>query len=107
MSRTGDLPGIGERLRQARDSAGLSQAQVAKLMGLHRPAVTDIESEKRRVSAGELTTFAKLYHVSVEYLTGDNLNKNEKVKLAARKMDALKEQDLDTVMRIIDSLRRV
>ena len=106
MAKSGDLPGIGERLRQARESAGLSQAQVAKLMDLHRPAITEIESERRRVSAGELTTLAKLYHVSVEYLTGDVLNKNDKVKLAARKLDALKERDLDTVMRIIDSLRR-
>jgi transcriptional regulator with XRE-family HTH domain len=106
MPKTRDLPGIGERLRQAREAAGLSQAQAAKLMDLHRPSITEIESEGRKVSAGELKQFAELYHVSVEWLTGDTLNANDKIKLAARKLHGLKEDDLEAVMRIIDSFRR-
>jgi len=59
MPKGSDLPGIGEKLRQARESAGLSQAQVADLMNLHRPTVTEIENESRKVSAGELKQFAR------------------------------------------------
>jgi transcriptional regulator with XRE-family HTH domain len=106
MPKTTDLPGIGDRLRQAREAAGLSQGQVARLMNMHRPTVTEIENEARKVSAGELKQFATLYHVSVEWLMGDTLNANDKIKLAARKLHGLKESDLQTVMRIIDSFRR-
>ena len=106
MSRTGDLPGIGERLRQAREAAGLSQGQTANLLNLHRPTVTEIENETRKVSAGELKQFAELYHVSVEWLMGETPRVDDKVKLAARKLHGLKKQDLETVMRIIDSFRR-
>jgi transcriptional regulator with XRE-family HTH domain len=104
--RTNDLPGLGSRLRQARDTAGLSQEQVARLLGLPRPAVTEMEKETRKVSAGELKELAELYKVSLEWLAGDLLNQNRKVKIAARKLAALKERDLDAVMRIIDSLQR-
>ena len=105
-NRTNDLPGLGERLRQARDAAGLSQVQVARLLGLPRPAVTEMENETRKVSAGELRELAELYKVSLEWLAGDVLNQSRKVKVAARKLEALKEKDLDAVMRIIDSLQR-
>jgi transcriptional regulator with XRE-family HTH domain len=101
-----DLPGIGARLRQARDSAGLSQAQVATLMGLSRPAITEMENETRRVSAGELLALAKLYKVSVEWLAGEPLDRSSTVRIAARKMRGLNERDLKSVMRIIESLTR-
>src|SRR5262249_49491052 len=98
-----DLPGLGERLRQARDAAGLSQAQVARLLGLHRPAVTGMETEERRVTAGELARLAELYKVSLEWLTGSE-NRSSRVRMAARKLGALKDQDLEIALRIIDSL---
>jgi transcriptional regulator with XRE-family HTH domain len=106
MPKTLDLPGIGDRLRQAREAAGLSQAQTAQRMDLHRPTVTEIENESRKVSAGELKQFAEIYHVSIESLMGDTATANDKIKLAARKLHGLKENDLETVMRIIDSFRR-
>jgi len=104
--RTNDLPGLGNRLRQARDAAGLSQEQVARLLKLPRPAVTEMENETRKVSAGELKELAELYKVSLEWLAGDLLNQSRKVKIAARKLEALKERDLDAVIRIIESLQK-
>lgn len=86
-----DLPGLGERLRKARVAAGLSQGQVAKLLKMHRPAITDMESESRKVTAGELARFAEVYKVSLEWLTGTE-TQNSKVKMAARKLGALKDE---------------
>lgn len=51
---------IAARLRVAREAAGLSQGQVAKLMGLHRPTISEIEAGRRRVTGEELVQFAKL-----------------------------------------------
>lgn len=106
MPKENDLPGIGDRLRESREAAGLSQAQVAKLLGVHRPTITEIESETRKVSAGELRQFSELYHVSLDWLTDSNFKANDKVKLAARKLTGLQAADFDTVMRIIDSFRK-
>jgi transcriptional regulator with XRE-family HTH domain len=104
--RNTDLPGLGDRLRDARVAAGLSQEQAARMLRLPRPAVTEMENETRKVSAGELKELSELYKVSIEWLTGEALNQPRKIKIAARKLEALKERDLDSVIRIIDSLQR-
>ena len=57
-------------LRTAREAAGLSQGQVAKILDLHRPTVTEIEAGRRKVSGEELARFAALYRVGVEWLAG-------------------------------------
>lgn len=101
-----DLPGIGARLRQAREFAGLSQAQVGKLLKVSRPAITEMEAETRKVSAGELRALAGLYRVSVEWLAGEPSDKSQTVKIAARKLSALSSKDLESVIRIINSLSR-
>jgi transcriptional regulator with XRE-family HTH domain len=106
MPENSDLPGLGQRLRQAREDAGLSQAQAAKLLGMHRPAISEIETEGRKVSAGELRNFGLLYHVSTAWLLGEPLQVNEQLKMAARNLASLKAKDLETVMRVIDSFRR-
>lgn len=103
--KNADLPGLGDRIRQARDAAGLSQAQVAKLLGLHRPAVTGMESGTRKVTAGELATLADLYKVSLDWLAGSE-GRSSTLTMAARKLRDLKERDLQTALRIIDSLWR-
>lgn len=56
-----------EKLRATRDKLGLSQAYVAKAIGLDRPAITQIELGNRKVSSEELAAFCKLYHLSADY----------------------------------------
>lgn len=98
---------LAERLRQARDQAGLSQAQVAKELGLHRPAVSEIEAGRRRVSAEELSQLAELYGVSLSWLTQSGTDTTDPaVELAARGLAKLKKEDLDRVLELLRSLRR-
>ena len=60
---------ISRRFKLARENAGLSQTQAAKLASIRRPAVAEIESGRRRLSAEEAARFAKIYRVSVSWLT--------------------------------------
>jgi transcriptional regulator with XRE-family HTH domain len=105
-TRMQGVPGLSIRLRQAREDAGLSQGQAAKLLGIHRPTLSNIEMGERKVSAGELKQFADLYKVSTEWLLGEVVDADSRVKMAARKLRELRDKDLETVMRIIDSFRR-
>lgn len=99
---------LAERLRQAREQAGLSQAQVARKLRIHRPSVSEIEAGRRRVSAEELSQLAELYGVSLAWLTqtGTNLP-DPAVELAARELAKLKKDDLDRVLELLRTLRRV
>ena len=52
---------LGARLRQARDSAGLTQDQVGRELGISRSAVTLIENGTRAVNSLELDRLAFLF----------------------------------------------
>jgi transcriptional regulator with XRE-family HTH domain len=101
-----DSSSLASRLRQAREASGLSQSQAAKLLGMHRPTLSNIEANERKVTTSELKLFAEVYRVSTEWLLGEEVNKDERIKLAARKLSSLKDKDLEAVMRIVDSFRR-
>lgn len=60
-----------ERLRRAREYLNLSQDEVARYLGIHRTALTNIENGQRRVDAIELKRLADLYRQPVSYFTGE------------------------------------
>lgn len=100
---------IVERLRLAREMVGLSQGQVAKLMGMHRPTVSEIEAGRRRIGAEELREFARHYHTTVGWLSGEepesaDLN-HDSIKLAAKELGKLSPDDLQRVLRVIGAIR--
>ena len=101
---------IASRLRAAREAAGLSQGQVAKLMGLHRPTISEMEAGRRRVSADELTKLAEIYGVGVEWIATKKADGkdpiDEKISLAARELSKMKDTDLERLMLLIRMLRK-
>lgn len=107
MAETSARKELGQRLRVAREQAGLSQGQVAAKLGMHRPTVTEIEAGNRKVSAEELTSFAELYDVGLAWLArGSKDVADPAVELAARELAKLKKEDLDTVLHLLRTLKR-
>jgi transcriptional regulator with XRE-family HTH domain len=101
------LSTIIHRLRLAREQAGLSQGQIAKLMGYHRPTISEIEAGRRKVTADEIATFAKHYGVSTAWLVNENESENDPaVELAARELSNLDKEDLDRILRLLRSLKK-
>ena len=99
---------IAGRLRMARETAGLSQGQVAKRLGMHRPTISEIEAGRRRVSAEEFAIFADMYGVDANWLTegsSDRTEGTEKIMLAARQLSKLRDQDLDRLLDLLQMLR--
>jgi transcriptional regulator with XRE-family HTH domain len=100
---------IAARIREARKLSGLSQGQVAHMLGLHRPAVSEIEAANRRVSAQELARMAEIFDVSVAWLLGDAADAlsvdDPRLQLAARELSKLKPDDLDRVLRLLAAMR--
>lgn len=98
---------VANRLRLARKQAGLSQGQVARLLKMHRPTISEIEAGRRRVSADELTLFAHTYEVSISWLAGSEPDTNElddRVQLAARELAKLKPEDLSKVLNLLATM---
>ena len=100
---------IASRIREARRLAGLSQGQVAKMLGLQRPSVTEIEAGNRTVAAEELAKLAEIFDVGVEWLLGEGASRldahDDRLQLAARELQKLKPNDLDRLLSILASMR--
>ena len=100
---------IAGRLKEARKLAGLSQGHVAKILGLHRPSISEIEAGNRRVSADELAHLAKIYDVGVAWLLGevpDTLDAHDpRLELAARELTKLKPDDLERLLKLLAAMR--
>lgn len=59
---------IGERLKIARETAKLKQAEAAEKVGIARTTLVSIEQGQRRARVQEIQAFAKIYNVSVNAL---------------------------------------
>jgi transcriptional regulator with XRE-family HTH domain len=98
---------IATRLRAAREQAGLSQGQAAKLMQMQRPTISEIEAGRRKVAAEELSIFAQHYGVSISWLANEAPEvADPTVELAARELAKLKTEDFDNVLKLFRTLRK-
>ncbi|MFB9978190.1 helix-turn-helix domain-containing protein [Mesorhizobium kowhaii] len=62
---------IAAALASQRRAKGLSQAEVAKVLGKHQPFIANIESGERRVDLVELMDIAKIIDLDVVALVRD------------------------------------
>jgi len=85
---------IGEKIKELRTKAGISQQRLAELLGVSRPAVSQIENGERKVSADELDQLAEIFNVSVNSL----LNKEREPEVILE--EETKEKKLRPSIRI-------
>src|SRR5690349_15930945 len=97
---------VGDRIRQAREYLGFSQADVAEALGLSRPTISALESGKRKVSSLELKRLAQLLRRPVEFFLGSsNVEADDTIGAIYRAARELSEQDRDQVRRFAEFLR--
>ncbi len=82
---------ISQRIKKLREHKGISQQELAKLLRVSRPTVSQIESGERKISAVELVKLAEIFNISVEGLL--DFRKEPKVVLEEnKKRRSLKDQ---------------
>lgn len=65
--RTKEYAYFVDRLRKAREEAGLTQIKVAKKLKRPQSHISNIESGQQRVDVVELQIFAKIYNKDINY----------------------------------------
>lgn len=100
-----ELKDVASRLREARESLGLTQEEVSTALGIPRTSVHAMEAGKRGVSALELRRLARLYRRRVEWLLGED---NEPVAATDgalyRATSELSAEDKEQVLRFAEFL---
>jgi transcriptional regulator with XRE-family HTH domain len=102
-----DRKSLGARLREAREYLGLSQDEVARAVGLPRPAVSLIESGQRKVDAFELKKLAEVYQRPLADFTGDadvDAPMPEAIQYLARAAAKLTDADQAELVRFAEFL---
>ena len=100
---------IGKRLRTARERAGLTQAEVATVLGIAREQVSYYENGKREISLTNLMTLSNLYGYSIHHFLERESLEEEPLSIAFR-TDGLNESDLEMIAwinRFIRNLREL
>ena len=67
---------FGNRLKQLRKQAGLTQAQLAQQLGVTKSLISFYELQERIPSPEILIKLSKTFHVSADYLLGINASES-------------------------------
>ncbi|MBU1726571.1 MAG: helix-turn-helix domain-containing protein [Candidatus Omnitrophica bacterium] len=66
--------GVGEQIRQARISNGLSQRDLSLLSGIKQPDISKIEEGKKNITLTTLSRFCKVLHIkSINLFTKESV----------------------------------
>lgn len=65
------LQSLAERLRKAREFAGLTQEEAAEKAGMTRVALNQVEQAKRKLDTLEMSALARAYRLPLSDLFGD------------------------------------
>ena len=90
---------LGRRIRQARESCGMTQDEVAEKLGVSRPVVVLIEQGKRPVSGLELQTLAYLFARDMRDLLADEFAEDDVVHALFRSHEDVGEDGVKRALR--------
>lgn len=110
---------LGQKLREFRKKAGLSQEQLAEKLCVSRQAITKWESDKGTPDIVNLQNISKLFDVSIDYLLDDgetisssvikesiNINDYQKESKFGSKYDAVVKEKYPRAKSIYPLIRR-
>jgi len=86
---------IGEKLKKARESCGLTQTQAANYLDIKREIISYYENGTRPISLAKLTMLSNLYGYDIGYFVNEELSA-EPVSLSFRTAN-IKDEDLEII----------
>lgn len=86
---------VSERVKQLRESMGLSQAKLAKELGVSRASVNAWEMEISLPTAPYLVEMAHLFHTTTDYILG--LDSQEQISLRG-----MSQEEIQLVYSLVD-----
>ncbi len=85
---------LGKRIKKLRELNGIRQEHLAKIIGISRPAISQIENGERKVNTEELIKISKVFNMPIDSLL--NPDKQPKVILEEKE----RGKDLEPQIRI-------
>jgi len=90
---------FGNKLKDLRMQAGMTQQQLATLVGVTKSVISFYELRERSPSPDVLVKLARIFHVSTDYLLG--IDKSDTLDISG-----LSESDIAILRALVESLRQ-
>jgi transcriptional regulator with XRE-family HTH domain len=100
---------IGERLARLRKERGITQVEMAELLGVSQPNVSDYERGELRLHGELLAKLARILKVSADEILGLETSRparaprDRRLLRRLQDLDRLSKRDRDALMRTLDA----
>lgn len=101
---------IGERIARLRKERGITQKELADMLGVTQPVVSDYEHGELRVHGELIIRLAKILRTSANEILGQEKNgktetamKNRRLQRRLQAIDKLPKRDQEALLRTIDA----
>ena len=102
---------FGARLKQLREKHGLSQAEFARMVGIHKSHLVRYEQGQSSPTAEKIIALCRVLHVTADALLRGDRKGEEAIEFAnlrlyerMRTLDQMSRNDQQTVLDVIDAL---
>jgi len=111
MSNLKDNTNLGKNIKLLRKQKGLTQVQLAEMVGCSQTMITTCENNRKKPSVSTLAQLADALGVSIDQVIGktpslkkDNKIRNPKLLKKFEQLEQLPANDKRTVFKMIDGL---
>ncbi len=100
---------FGGKIKKLRKAKGLSQQELANILGVHSKHVSRYENNFSNPSLDVLLKLRDLFHVSLDYLVTDDDSqdfeyKHKELEKYFNEDDKLNEEDKQVIKKVIESI---
>lgn len=100
------MENLGKRLKNLRVKTRFTQEEIARMLGVRRLVITNIENGTRKITAEELYFFSKIYGLSMEELyTGEDREK--RIAKFSRTFNEISNKSQKEVLEFIEFKRNL
>ena len=96
------IQGLSDRLRDLRETRGLSQRAVAQRLDVSPSIISSYETGERTPSTENLLALSYLYHCSTDYLLG----KESAPQTAMVDVEGVPPKQVQLIMELIETMRQ-
>ncbi|WP_105617505.1 helix-turn-helix domain-containing protein [Vallitalea okinawensis] len=93
------------RLKQLRESKGISQAELATMLNITQQAISAYENHKRQPDIDTLKKLSKFFEVDIDYILNNNFSYNQLTPIKKKLLedfDRLNEEQQEYILKTFE-----
>jgi transcriptional regulator with XRE-family HTH domain len=94
---------IGERVKDLRESKGLSAKELAEILDINQSTYSKLENDKKSIAVSELKRISEFFGVTADYIIGTS-KEEEDIVIYMKREKNMSDEDIDEVQMILSMM---